>query len=190
MLRLVLVVRFGAEGKAGPVPRLAPDGPACLRDLFRRSRPVASGPHATKRRTRGTLASSRGLPAPPGGLGHRASAVPFGCMPPVPQFPFVQRAAVWDRPRRPAVCPRKGTERGEDRRRLERPHALIARKSEKNSTRLRSAIHPTEPGPFRCMPPGGWRRPRRRATGCDWRCPAGDCARSAEREPIAQLDGV
>lgn len=44
----VLVVRLGAEGKAGPVPRHAPDGPACPRDLFRRSRPVASGPHVPR----------------------------------------------------------------------------------------------------------------------------------------------
>jgi hypothetical protein len=73
---------------------LEPRSPAGLslpRSMFRRSRPVASGPAHPGRRARGGSASSRGLPASPGGLGHQTFAVPFQRMPPSPQL-WVRRA--------------------------------------------------------------------------------------------------
>jgi len=84
-LQDVLVVRLRARAKQDQ-PR-DQRGVACLPSkMFRRSRPLASGPPTPRKRVGGMLASLRRLLAPPGGHRHRALAVPFRKIPPAPQY--------------------------------------------------------------------------------------------------------
>jgi hypothetical protein len=68
-------------------------------------------------------------------LGIERQRCPLGVCHQSHSTPFVRHAAVWDRPRRPAVCPRRGTERRQLGPSRDARHAQTAGKTHRNSTR-------------------------------------------------------